>query len=234
MIAQDQGIVGLGIFSAAHTLSALFSQFVLGAMGVDFYPRLASISEDNRKMTSMICEQIEVGLLLTFPGMLCVYLFAPWIISLLYSTEFSNAAILLQCLTVGCMFRVLSWPLNYSILAKGRGSISILVDVLVSASHLTGVWIGLITGGLLGAAIAHAIVTGLQVVLLMIVNAGLISFRINIDIFIQVCCMSSTVILASFLLLNKKDSLAPLLSGLLVVGSAAMSAIFLHRRVNAV
>ena len=120
MIARELDLHAVGIFQSSFRLSAMFVCFVLEAMGTDYYPRLIGVSSDNEKMNRMVNEQTEIGLLLAIPGLLATLTFAPWIIRIFYTAEFIQSAELLKWFVLGCLGRVISWPMGFVMLAKGK------------------------------------------------------------------------------------------------------------------
>ena len=70
--------------------------FVLQAMSVDYYPRLAAAIADHDAVNRMVNEQTEVALLLAGPVLLAMLGLAPWVIDVLYSPQFSEAAAILR------------------------------------------------------------------------------------------------------------------------------------------
>ncbi|QDV65936.1 O-antigen translocase [Crateriforma conspicua] len=156
ILSNQLDLQAVGIYTAAFTLSGMFVKFVLQAMGADFYPRLTAVSDDHAAMRRLINEQTKVGLLLAFPGLLATLALAPWVIALFYTSEFAPAAEMLKWFVIGCMGRVLSWPLGFALLAKGQGKLFATTETVFQAFHVLMV-VGLIHGvGLLGAAIAFA------------------------------------------------------------------------------
>ena len=154
LITQQISLEAVGIFSAAFALSGMLVNFVLGAMGADYYPRLTAVASDRVAMNRLVNEQTEIGLLLAVPGLLATLSLAPWIIHIFYTTEFLPATDLLQWFILGCLGRVLSWPLGFIMLALGKGGWFFLTETLFNAIHLAIIWLGLMLIGLEGSAIA--------------------------------------------------------------------------------
>jgi PST family polysaccharide transporter len=119
LIIRDLGMDALGIHQAAFAISGYSLNFVLGAMGADFYPRLAGVSNDNYEMCKLVNEQTVIGLLLATPVLIAILGFAGWIVNILYSIEFYPATELLRWFVLGCYMRVISWPMGYVQIAKG-------------------------------------------------------------------------------------------------------------------
>ena len=153
-IIQDIDLNAAGIFAAAYALSGMFVSFVLRAMGADYLPRLTAAKHDQRAMNQLVNEQTEVGLLLAVPGLLATLTMAPWIIRIFYTSEFHAAADLLQWFILGCLGRVISWPMGFIMIALGRTLLYAIIQTLMNIVHITLIWIGLKYYGLEGVAVA--------------------------------------------------------------------------------
>jgi enterobacterial common antigen flippase len=157
LVTQYEGVQGVGLYSAAFALSGMFVNFVLGAMGADYYPRLTAVAGDPSAMNRLVNEQTEIGLLLALPGLLATLALAPWILQLFYTREFLGAVALLQWFILGCIGRVISWPLGFVMLALGKGRWFLLTDISFHVIHIGLIALGLKWFGLEGVAIAFLV-----------------------------------------------------------------------------
>lgn len=157
LIIREFDLMAAGIFAAAFSLSGMFVQFVLGAMGADFYPRLTSVSNDHARMIRLINEQTEIGLLLAFPGLLFTLVVGPYALIFFYTKEFSSASDMLSWFILGCVGRVVSWPLGFSLLAKGKGGLFMVTEISFHLLHIGMIWVGIRMLGLIGVSVAFAI-----------------------------------------------------------------------------
>jgi antigen flippase len=153
-ITQEMGLHAVGLYSAAFLLSGMSVNFVLGAMGADYYPRLTGVVHDKSAMNCLINEQTEIGLLLALPGLMATLVFAPWILQIFYTREFLDAIELLQWFALGCLGRVISWPLGFVMLALGKGRWFLVTETSANVAHLALIAIGLKLFGIEGVAIA--------------------------------------------------------------------------------
>ncbi len=153
-ITQHVSLQAVGLYSAAFALSGIFVNFVLGAMGADYYPRLTAVAYDKAAVNRLVNEQTEIGLLLAVPGLLATLALAPWIIHIFYSSEFLPAVELLRWFILGCMGRVISWPLGFVMLALGKGKWFFATETAANFAHLAFIAFGIAMFGLTGVAIA--------------------------------------------------------------------------------
>ena len=157
LITQNLNTQAVGLYSAAYLLSGVFVGFVLGAMGADYYPRITAVAHDKAALNRLVNEQTEIGLLLAVPGLLATFAFAPWIISIFYTVEFLPAVEMLQWLILGCLGRVLSWPLGFVMMALGKGKWFWWSETLANIVHIGFALLGVLLFGLIGVTVAFFI-----------------------------------------------------------------------------
>ena len=153
-VTRDFGVDGAGQFQAANAISMIYVGFILQAMGKDFYPRLTAVADDNRRCNRLVNEQAEISILLAVPGVLATLALAPWVIRFFYSSKFHIAGEILSWQVAGMFLRVLSWPMGFIVLAKGRAAILFWSDLIAYSVYVALAWFGLIVFGLVGTGMA--------------------------------------------------------------------------------
>lgn len=179
LITRQIGLEAVGIFQAGFGLSAMFINFVLKAMGADFYPHLTAVSSDHREMNRLVNEQTEIGLLLAVPGLITTIIIVPWIIPVFYTSEFLPAVDLMRWFVFGCLGRVLSWPMGFILLAKGKSKLFFASETLFGIVHALLIWVGLKFLGLLGVAMAFVLLYVFYTVFMLVLSRWLTGFRWN-------------------------------------------------------
>jgi PST family polysaccharide transporter len=154
MVTREMGIDSVGQFQAASALSLVYVSFILQAMSTDYYPRLTAVADDNVRCNRTVNEQAEISLLLALPGILATLALAPWVIRIFYSGKFLVAADVLAWQIIGALLQVISWPLGFVILAKGRGAVFVWTDAAAYSVYVILAWFGLKVFGLTGVGIA--------------------------------------------------------------------------------
>jgi len=147
LVQRELGTEALGQFQAAWTIGMMYLGFVLGAMGTDFYPRLAAAMTDQKKAVQLVNEQTEVAMLLCGPVLIAMLGLAPWVMRLLYTEEFAPAAEVLRWQLLGDILKVMSWPLGFILVAGGMGKTFVLAEAIGIAVFIAGVAFGLATFG---------------------------------------------------------------------------------------
>jgi enterobacterial common antigen flippase len=80
--------------------------------------------------------------------------FAPLIIHIFYSANFIPAYEVLRWQIMGIFLRVVSWPMGFVLLAKGRGKIYFWTELTANVIYIALVWAGMMYFGLKGAGMA--------------------------------------------------------------------------------
>lgn len=170
VILNKFDMAGVGIWSAAFAISGVLTNFVLNAMGTDYYPRLAAIANDNAKISNEVNAQLEIALLLAVPALVITIFFAPFGIELLYSGKFEQAVPILRWSVYGILGRVISWPLGFIMPAQGRGILFFLTDLFSNISHLLLLYLFAKYYGLPGTGIAFMLNYFLYIILMIFVS----------------------------------------------------------------
>jgi len=154
LVQRELGSEALGQFQAAWAIGTTYLGFVLGAMGTDYYPRLAAAITDRTAACRLVNQQTEVALLLCAPVLMALLGLAPWVISLLYTDHFGPAVDILRWQLMGDLLKVMSWPLGFVIIALAAGKTYVLTEALGIGVFVVGVWIGMPIIGVTATGVA--------------------------------------------------------------------------------
>ena len=143
-----------GYFLSAWNFSGYYVNFIVQAMGADFYPRLTAVANDHPQCNRLVNEQMEVGLLLAVPGVLATLTVAPLVLQMFFSAKFGPAVEILRWISLGMVLRVASWPMGFVLLAKGARKIFFGVELCSNLIYLALIWAGMRTLGLQGTGVA--------------------------------------------------------------------------------
>ena len=154
ILLRKVGFEATGLYQSAWTLGGLYVAFILQAMGADFYPRLTARAQDNEACNRLVNEQAHVGLLMAGPGVIATLTFAPLVIEVFYSAKFGPAVDVLRWVCLGTMLQVITWPMGFIIVAKGKQKIFFLCEAAWAISSLVLAWVCVRRFGLNGAGIA--------------------------------------------------------------------------------
>ena len=189
LVQRELGAEALGLFEAAWIISMTYIGFVLRAMGTDYYPRLSAVINDHAAVNKLVNEQTEVALLLAGPVFLSMLGLAPWVIELLYSSKFSEAAVVLRWQVLGDILKVASWPLGFVILAAGDGRTFLFSDTLAIAVFVLCVWLGLPYLGLQITGIGFLLMYTVYLPLVYWLARRRTGFRWARNVFVKISCL---------------------------------------------
>ena len=223
LITQQFGLQAVGLYSAAFALSGIFVNFVLSAMGADYYPRLTGVAHDPAAVNRLVNEQTEIGLLLAVPGLLATLALAPWIIRIFYTSEFLPAVELLQWFILGCLGRVISWPLGYVMLALGKSGWLLGSEMMMHILHILLITGGLIILGIKGVAIAFVVLYCVHIPVTYFIAHKLTKFNWTTSVFKANFSYMVLCSLVLFAVLNLPAPDASLVGALATIASLIFS-----------
>lgn len=154
LVQQELGMAALGNFQAAFTISVTYLGFVLGAMGTDYFPRLSAVIGEPQSAARLVNEQTEIALLLCGPVLVTLIGVAPWVIPLLYSSDFAHSVDVLRWFLLADILKVISWPLGFALLAGGAGRPYFFAELTGAAVFVAAAYMLLPLWGVSGAGFA--------------------------------------------------------------------------------
>jgi PST family polysaccharide transporter len=155
IIINRLGMASAGYFQAAWGFVVFYIDFILNAMGVDFYPHLTSCIQDRKAANQLVNEQTEVALILGGPLILGMVAFAPVVIFLFYSRQFVAATKLLRWLLLGNIVKIISWPMGYLVMAHGWAKTFIFIELVWASAYLGLVYFSIGHAGIDAAGYAY-------------------------------------------------------------------------------
>lgn len=168
-ISNKGGISEVGLYNAGWGITNQYVSLVFAAMAADYYPRLAGIQHDNKKLRDAVNQQAEVAVLIIAPIMILYLSSLPILIPLIYSSKFLEVIPFTQWVVLGMILKATSWTLGFIILAKGDTKLFFVTEltsnILLLATNLGGyhVW------GLEGIGIAFVLLYFFYLILLLII-----------------------------------------------------------------
>ena len=215
LLVHEYGLAIVGIYSAAFGISAMIVNFVLQAMGADYFPRLSGVADDPVRMCKLVNEQAEIGVLLALPAIVGLIIFAPFLVHIFYTAEFLPAVTLIQWFALGCFARVFQWPLGFVLLAKKKSLLFAGSQTFFHALHLLFILLGIRYMGLEGVAVAFVSLYFVSFWIILFIVKRLIQFQWNPAAFrlilLNVCIVLGVFVLAQ----NVKGNLGLILGAVI-------------------
>jgi enterobacterial common antigen flippase len=154
ILIRSDGLEGAGLYQAAWAVGGLFVNFVLQAMGADYYPRLVATAGDDATSNRLVNEQATLSMLIAAPGVIATLTLAPWIVSTLYSGQFAAAGEVLRWVCLGMALRIVTWPLGYVLVARGKQIMFVGADLIWTIANIALTMLCVHHFGVVGAGIA--------------------------------------------------------------------------------
>jgi len=230
-IAHEIGLDATGIFAAAWGISMQYVGFLVTAMSADYYPRLTELIHDRHASNRLMNDQIQLGLAVGGPVLLLLIGFAPWVVNILYSSEFLPAVELLQWQTVGNVFMLVSWPLAFAFVAAAQSRIYLFTEILWNALFLAMVWGGLSFFGIEVTGAAFLISYILYFTMLTILAGRVHGFRWE-KLSIQLTALHSALACLLLALATMAPSTATIASAVLALITGNMGLRIVLRKIG--
>lgn len=221
-LTKNTGLEAVGLFQAAWTITNVYLMLILKSMGSDFYPRLCTIINDNTKTRLLINEQTYIVLVIAVPMIVLLLLCSKIVLSLLYSPEFEGASTILDWQILGTFFKVLSWPLGFILLAKGKGLIYFLSEALFLMVYLGAIHCLYPVCGFESVGISYLIAYFLYLPVVFLLGCKLSKFQWTIDN-IKIGFVSLILVLLAFSIIKYIPNYSIIVGVLLFVVSVSYS-----------
>jgi enterobacterial common antigen flippase len=176
-VLHKLGFEAAGFYQSAWTLGGMYLGVILNSMGTDFYPRLTAAAKDDNACNRLVNEQTEVSILLAAPGVIATLTLAPLVIALFYSSKFQEAVEVLRWLCLGMALRVISWPMGYIILAKGKRNVFFWQELAWTVLWVGLTWVCVAAFALSGAGIAFFATQVFHVLMIYLIAHRLSGFQ---------------------------------------------------------
>lgn len=150
----DQGTFFVGLYGAASTLSNLYVGVVLSALSTEFYPALSALADKPVEMKALLNQQTVLAIAIGVPCSLAALILAPYLLQLLYSSDFAGGTSLLRCLLAGMAIRFATCPLGFVMLARRATRAVLASELLVGTLMIASCQFFLRQQGLIGLGIA--------------------------------------------------------------------------------
>ncbi len=118
-VRHTGGVDDVGLWQASTTITTGYIGFVFSAMAMDYFPRLAAVSDDPAAVRRCVNRQGEMVMLIAAPIIVALLVTAPLVVRLLLSREFGPAVPVVRWMGVALLFKTASFALGYISFAKG-------------------------------------------------------------------------------------------------------------------
>lgn len=155
IIVRHGGPSEVGLFQAVFAMSVHYIGFLFLASQADYYPRLAAVSDQPRRICFLVNKQTEIGFFIAAPILILIAAMSDWILPLLYSSTFSQAVELQRLRLLGDILTIPTIFCAYVLIGLDKGSWFFITKLLGGGIYVGSVYLVYQSGfGLMGIAIA--------------------------------------------------------------------------------
>lgn len=119
-----------GLYQAGFTLVNRYTGLILGAVGMEYLPRLSEVSSSRRRTEMFISHETTLLILIMFPVVTLFIAADELIVRFLYDHTFLTILPFITWAIVGTILRAWSWCLAFTILARGDGLCYLVTELL--------------------------------------------------------------------------------------------------------
>lgn len=109
----------VGLYQSATAITTQYIGFIFSAMAVDYFPRLAAVSDDSDAVRKTVNRQGEMIVLVAAPIIVALLATAPLVVRILLSAEFMATIPVVRWMGFALIFKTASFALGYISFAKG-------------------------------------------------------------------------------------------------------------------
>jgi PST family polysaccharide transporter len=156
IIGRILGAEALGYYTLAYKLMLVPVRKIGGVINNTFFPSFSQIKNQPLKIKKYYLKVLSMIALITFPMMAGLFIVAPEFINLVYGSDWSQAIIVIQILTIVGALQSLSTTAGTIYYSQGRADISLKYNLFTTVLLLIAFSLG-VKWGIEGVAIAYAI-----------------------------------------------------------------------------
>jgi PST family polysaccharide transporter len=186
----------VGYYRAATAVSVTYLGFMVAAMAQDYYPRVSAVGDEPQVLGKLVNEQCRLVLLIAGPIILGMLAVVPYLVPLVYSSQFTPAVTLLEWQLIGDIFKFAAWTMSFVILARSGSKAFFGLELIGGCSLLLFSVLGIHWFGLEGMGVGFLCCTityGVVCWALLRREIGLRWTRENQLIFITLVLMAAVI-----------------------------------------
>lgn len=229
-ISKEGGVGEVGLYNAGWSITNQYVGIIFSAMAVDYFPRLAAVSDDNLKVKETVNEQGEITILLLAPALLLFIILMPLIVELLFTNDFINIIPFVRWVALGMILRAAAWVIAFVPGAKGDTKFFLILELIGGFVFCFVTILGYLYWGLEGAGIAFAINYLVYLAIVYYATHKRYQYSFNSGLIKILIVQLSVLIIETFII--KCNQYVCLLSSLMIVACFSYSFIELNTRLG--
>ncbi|MBW5408392.1 O-antigen translocase [Morganella morganii] len=161
-----------GYLQGMWYISSIYLMVITTALGTYYLPKLSEL-KTKTEITEEIKNGYKILLPITISCSFIIYLSKDIIIDILFSKDFINMKYLFSWQVMGDVFKISSWLISYTLLAKAKTYIFILTEIIFSLTLVMLSLIFITAYGAEGATIAYLINYAIYFICMIIIFKNL-------------------------------------------------------------
>lgn len=200
---REASTAEVGFYNAGSTLCIRYVGFVIGAIGMEFYPRLSAHIHSRKRVQLFVNHEIVLLMTALVPLLLSFLIFRGLIVRILYTEEFLVIIPFITVAVCHTVFRSSSAVISFTMVARGSGRIYLLVESFDAFTGMLICMAGYKLFGLVGIGYAFVLWFLLYLFLVTLVYVRVFGYRLG------------------------RGAVASVAAAILIVGAAAAAITFL-------
>lgn len=199
-ISKVSGSKVVGLYQAGQSITMQYTSLITSALVIEYFPRLCSVSNDNKKIKKIVNDELEIIIYLSLPIILFIINFSDIIIKLLLSKEFIIIVKYVKLLACAMFIKMIAFPIAYISFAKSDKKVFVLFESFIGNGLILFATIcGFYLKGIEGIGYLTFFSYTLYLIMLLIVTFKKYKFLINKE-YLKLIVYSFILIFISLLL----------------------------------
>ena len=197
-------LADVGLYQGAASITNQSVGMIFTAMSVDLLPRLAAVCHNNNQVREIVNQQAEINILCVTAIFGAMILFAPLVIYIVLSQEFTTIIPVIRWMLLGMLLRAAAYPVGTISFSKGEKKTFLLYEAIITTSiNFLGSAIGYAIYNLEGLSIGFVCSNFLYLILITQVTKRKYQFSFNrsfIQLYIKLFAIAISIFLCTIFL----------------------------------
>ncbi len=222
----------VGLYSAGFMLLNSYVGLIFTIMSTDYYPRLASVNNDNEKIRIKVLQQSYISILIITPIIVLFLAFIPIIIKILYTSKFLEVIPMVCFGIIGMLFKAASFSMGYILIAKGDSKIFTKTAIAFNTLFILLNIVGYYFCGLEGLGISFLVYSIIHFFAIKIITQKRYNFYFDKKVYVTFSVSFLLCIMSFFFRYIELEILRAILMGLLCILSIVYFLYEINREIS--
>lgn len=231
-IQDSAGIEMVGLYQAGVIIISTYVGLIFSAIGTDYYPRLAAINQDNAKCSEAVSQQGEIATMILGPMLTVCIVFMPFMLTLLYSSQFVEANEYVSWACLGMMLRLAAWVISFLFVAKAESKLFIVNEGLACIYTVLFSIVGFKYWGLQGIGMAFALEYLVYFIQVYAIAKKRYNLKLSIDFVKTYAIQLLCVVLCLCVVLSTEGIIKYILGTAVIIISSVLALVGMNKKMD--